>query len=176
MPTVLQRADCRRHRERLLLLLRSSPHQADNERRLRASAAPRASRRFGRMLAVLAHDNLSDGRARPAAAPCVRRRGKWRRRAKLGGVCCERDVRRSRFWLPAVSPFGLPRTGVLPARRRPPTSPRTYLPRTDERPPGSPPWRALLRRRASRRPPFARRSSCHCFDSSSQQADHECRL
>ena len=88
VPTALQRSDCR-HRERLLLLLRSSP-QADHERRLRASAAPRASRRFGRMSALLAHANLADDRARPAAAPCVRRRGKWRRRVKLGGVCCER--------------------------------------------------------------------------------------
>ena len=89
MPPTLQRADCR-HRERLLLLLRSSPQRAGRKRRLRASAAPRASRRSGRTSALLAHDNLADDRARLAAAPCVRRRSKWRRRAKLGDVCCER--------------------------------------------------------------------------------------
>ena len=89
MPPTLQRADCR-HRERFLLLLRSSPQRAGRKRRLRASAAPRASRRSGRTSALLAHDNLADDRARLAAAPCVRRRSKWRRRAKLGDVCCER--------------------------------------------------------------------------------------
>ena len=62
------------------------------------------------------------------------------------------DVRRSRFWLLTVSPFGLPRTEVLPTRRRPPISSRAHLPGTDDGPPGSPPWRALLRRRPSRRP------------------------
>ena len=53
-----------------------------------------------------------------------------------------------------------PRSGT-PARRyhRPeggfPVSPGAYLPRTDAGPPGSPPWRALLRRRPSRWLPSA---------------------
>ena len=84
------------------------------------------------------------------------------------------DVRRSRFWLPTVSPIGHPSTKVPPSRRGFPVSPwRVFLPRTDDGPPGSPPWRALLRRRPSRRPPSARRSPCHCFDSSSHQPANE---
>ena len=53
------------------------------------------------------------------------------------------DVRRSRFWLPTVSPIGHPSTKVPPSRRGFPVSPwRVFLPRTDVGPPGSPPGRA----------------------------------
>ena len=175
VPPTLQRADCR-HRERLLLLLRSSPQRAGRKRRLRASAAPRASRRSGRTSALLTHDDLADNRARPAAAPCVRRRDKWRRRAKLGGVCCER--RSSLSLLVADS---------LPDRS--PQHEGTTVPKgvsrvamesfpTEDR--GRTAWltslEGLMRRRPSRRPPSSRRSPCHCFDSSSHQPAHERRL
>ena len=59
------------------------------------------------------------------------------------------------FWLPTVSPVGHPSTKVPPSRRGFPVSPGAYLPRTDAGPPGSPPWRALLRRRPSRWLPSA---------------------
>ena len=56
-PPSARRSAC--HCERLLLLLRSSPHQTDQKRRLQASAAPRASCRFSRKSVFLTPKNLA---------------------------------------------------------------------------------------------------------------------